>query len=225
MHMRTTHASPAQARLQLPPSDPLATHASLLERLKDLEDHQSWQRFYHTYRKVIFSFAIHHALTPTEAEEVVQEVVIAVARNLPHFHYDPARCSFKTWLFNLTIWRIRDQLRRRVIEASHIAPEFPTQGQIDAVTAAEYSPLATETQAQLAWETEWRRDLLARALERLKPHIQERHFQIFDLYGLRGWSAAEVSRTLNVSLARVYVTKHRVARLLRHEVAQLEKGG
>ena len=44
-----------------------------------------------------------------EAEEVVQETAIGVARRLPEFAYDPKVCRFKTWLLNLVRWRIQDQ--------------------------------------------------------------------------------------------------------------------
>lgn len=86
----------------------IATRATLLERLKDCEDQASWREFYDLYRDLIFSFAIKAGLTESEADDVVQETVIGVARKLPEFRYDPAKCSFKTWLLNQTVWRIKD---------------------------------------------------------------------------------------------------------------------
>src|SRR6266576_2330155 len=103
--MASTMASPADKSL--------ATRASLLHRLKDCDDQTSWQKFYELYRDLIYRFALKAGLTETEAEEAVQETVIAVARNLADFKYDPAVCSFKTWLLNQTSWRIKDQLRKR----------------------------------------------------------------------------------------------------------------
>src|SRR6476661_8350345 len=91
----------------------VATRASLLKRLKDCDDQASWQQFYDLYRELIRSFALKAGLTESEADEVVQETVIGVARKLPEFHYDPAKCSFKTWLLNQTVWRIKDQFRKR----------------------------------------------------------------------------------------------------------------
>ena len=91
----------------------LATRPSLLERLKTGDDSASWQEFYRTYGGLIRFFAAKAGLTEDEAEEVVQETAIGVARRLPEFVYDPKVCRFKTWLLNLTRWRIQDQLRRR----------------------------------------------------------------------------------------------------------------
>src|SRR5439155_7279392 len=96
------------------PSDELIpTRASLLERLKDLGDRASWDDFYQTYRELIYSVARKAGLKETEAEEVVQDTLIAVARKIPEFHYDPSVDSFKGWLLTVTRWRILDQLEKR----------------------------------------------------------------------------------------------------------------
>jgi len=73
------------------------------------------------------------------------------------------------------------------------------------------------------WDQEWEKGLFARALERVSQQIDERQFQIFDLYVTKGWPAGRVAKMLGVSVARVYLTKHRVAALLKKEVRRLEK--
>ncbi|HOB99802.1 MAG TPA: sigma-70 family RNA polymerase sigma factor [Verrucomicrobiota bacterium] len=199
-------------------TDSLATNASLLERLKDLEDQASWQEFCATYRNLIFSFALRHGLSPTESEEVVQETVITVARNLPQFRYDPKRCSFKTWLFNLTLWRIRDQLRRRRPQAASMQHK---PGETDRTSTVERIPGPEGAQPSVLWEEEWRKDLFERALDKVKAHVEEKRFQIYDLYALQGWGARDVARSLGVSLAQVYLTKHRISALLKREIQRL----
>src|SRR6266542_34920 len=92
----------------------LETRPSLLQRLQAGDDPQSWEEFYRTYGGLIRFFAEKAGLTADEAEEVVQETAICVARRLPDFTYDPKVCRFKTWLLNLVRWRIQDQLRKRV---------------------------------------------------------------------------------------------------------------
>src|SRR5436190_6144218 len=91
----------------------IQTRPSLLIRLKTGDDAESWQEFYRAYGKLVRDFAIHAGLTDTEADEVVQETAIAVARHLPDFEYDPKVCRFKTWLLNQSSWRIKDQLKKR----------------------------------------------------------------------------------------------------------------
>ena len=60
-------------------------------------------------------------------------------------------------------------------------------------------------------------------MEQVRGRIDERQFQVFDLYAAKGWPAGEVAKTLGISVARVYLTKHRVAALLKKEVQRLEK--
>src|SRR6266700_1200235 len=91
----------------------IQTRPSLLNRLKTGDDTESWQEFYRVYGKLVRDFAIQAGLTDTEADEVVQETAIAMARNLPEFHYDPKVCRFKTWLLNQASWRIKDRLKKR----------------------------------------------------------------------------------------------------------------
>src|SRR5436309_2320388 len=93
--------------------DPIPTRHSLLNRLKDWGDQASWQDFFDTYWRLIYNVAIKAGLTDTEAQEVVQETVIAVAKKIPEFKTDPAHGSFSAWLMQLTRWRIADQFRKR----------------------------------------------------------------------------------------------------------------
>src|SRR5439155_4963150 len=96
------------------PGEFIPTRRSLLSRLKDWNDQESWKVFFDTYWKLIFNAALRAGLTEAEAEDVVQETVIGVSKQLPAFVYDPARASFKTWLMRQTNWRIRDQFRKRM---------------------------------------------------------------------------------------------------------------
>ncbi|HTQ49990.1 MAG TPA: sigma-70 family RNA polymerase sigma factor, partial [Candidatus Acidoferrales bacterium] len=104
------------------PDEPssIRTRPSLLGRLKAGDDSQSWDEFYRIYGKLVRDFALQAGLSATEADEVVQETVIATSRHLPGYQYDPKKCRFKTWLLNQTSWRIKDQLKKRRRESSFI---------------------------------------------------------------------------------------------------------
>ena len=92
----------------------LPTRQSLLSRLKTWDDHESWRDFFDTYWRLIYGLAVKSGLTTTEAEDVVQETLLAVAKETPDFKYDPARGSFKGWLLEITRRRIANQVRRRL---------------------------------------------------------------------------------------------------------------
>src|SRR6185295_19341664 len=92
----------------------IPTRQSLLSRLKDWGDQESWKEFFDTYWKLIYSAALKSGLTDAEAQDVVQETVLSVAKKMPDFTYDPAVGSFKRWLLQLTGWRIYRQLQKRL---------------------------------------------------------------------------------------------------------------
>src|SRR6516165_3437175 len=110
------------ATMSLPHGTSLETRPSLLRRLQSGDDAESWKEFYRTYGGLIRFFAEKAGLTPDEAEEVVQETAVGVARNLPEFTYDPKVCRFKTWLLNLARWRIQDQIRKRRSNEKLVGP-------------------------------------------------------------------------------------------------------
>jgi RNA polymerase sigma factor (sigma-70 family) len=206
----------------------IQTRPSLLNRLKSGDDVQSWQEFYQVYGKLVRDFAIHAGLTDTEADEVVQETAIAMARHLPEYRYDPKVCRFKTWLLNQSSWRIKDQLRKRAkgaqlsgLPESGETPDLRSETARTSTTNRVPDPAAADLDA--VFETQWRKNLFGAALERVKEKFSLKQFQMFDLLVLKEWPAADVARSLGVTLANVYVTRHRIAAAIKKETKALEK--
>jgi len=200
--------------------DSYPTRSSLLVRLKDPQDHRSWQEFNAGYGRLIFGFARKAGLTETEAEEVVQETMISAAKNLPEFRYDPTVCSFKTWLLNLSRWRVLDQLRKRIPAKLSAASNG---SEADQTSTIERVPDPADQQLDAIWDQEWKSSLLTTALTRIKPQIDSKDWQIFDLYALKDWSPRDVARSLGVSVGRVYLTKHRISARIKKELKRLEE--
>src|SRR5258706_14947787 len=84
----------------------IPTRQSLLSRLKDWKDEESWRVFFDTYWKLIYGAAMKAGLSDAEAQDVVQETVISVLKSMPGFEYNTEKGSFKSWLLRLTNWRI-----------------------------------------------------------------------------------------------------------------------
>jgi RNA polymerase sigma-70 factor (ECF subfamily) len=155
-----------------------------------------------------------------EAQDVVQETVICVARDIDKFKRDRKFGSFKGWLRNLTRWRIADQLRSRKPNA--LGEDGLSNGSNRLVDLAEI-PDPVEGGLEAVWEAEWQSNLMEAALERVKRRVKEEHYQMFDLNVVREWPANKVAKTLEVSVAQVYLAKHRLLALLKKEVRMLER--
>jgi len=200
--------------------DTISTRYSLLSRLEDRGDQDSWRDFFNTYWRFIYSVALKSGLTEAEAQDVVQETVISVARDIHKFKRDRALGSFKGWLRNLTRWRIADQLRKRIRTGGEYDTDI--RRDIPPPDVADIPDPATEV-AESVWDEEWRVNLLNAAMETLKPCVKEEHYQIFDLYVLKQWPARTVADVLGVNVGMVYLVKYRMAALLKKEVRRLEQ--
>ena len=197
----------------------IATRRSLVERLADWGDQQRWQEFFDTYWKLIYSAARQSGLTDAEAQEVVQETVITVAKNIDKLKYNPAVGSFKGWLLQITRWRIVDQFRKREPGNAKRARSVD-----DASTATiERIPDSQISDLDAVWEAEWKENLFEAAIARVKKQIEPKQFQIFDCYVRKEWPAQKVAERLRVSVGQVYLARHRVGALLKKEIKALEK--
>ncbi len=201
-------------------NDLIPTRESLLSRLKDWRDEASWQDFFDTYWRLIYGVARKAGLGDAEAQDIVQETVLSVARKIDGFRYDPKVCSFKTWMLNLTRWRIINQFKQR--ERTACPTPLPIGDSADRTDALERIADPSGCDLEAIWDAEWEKNLLTAALERVKRQVAPEQFQIFDLCFLEGWPVRKVTQTLGVSAARVYLAKHRIGRLLKKELARLE---
>jgi RNA polymerase sigma factor (sigma-70 family) len=195
----------------------IATRETLLERLKETNNHASWQDFFDTYWRLIYGVAIKAGLNEVEAQDVVQDTVVTVARNIPEFEYDPAKCAFKTWLLNLTRWRIVDQIRRRQTVAANA--QLVESAVIEEI--ADPRGIVLET----IWEQEWQANLLDAATQRVKRQVSPKQYQMFYLHVLKELPIQEVARRVGANVGQVYLAKHRVGRLLKREIKRLEASG
>ena len=208
-------------------ADSIPTRQSLLARLKDWGDQASWREFFDSYWRLIHATALKAGLTESEAEEVVQEVMIAAAKKMPGFTYDPGKDSLKGWLLAVTRWKVADQFRKR--EKVGQPCRLPGSGETPDLRSDSTSRTATVERApdpkgiylDVIWDSEWRENLLRAALDRVKRRVNPAHYEMYHLHVVRGLSARETARALSVSAAAVHLAKHRVGRLVMSELRRL----
>jgi RNA polymerase sigma-70 factor (ECF subfamily) len=198
--------------------DPAATRSSLIGRLRDWGDAGSWQDFFDTYWKLIYSVATRAGLSEAEARDVVQETVVCVAKQIRDGGYDRTRGTFKNWLCLITRRRIIDHLRKRTDpKLRHVSMPGTTSRTDTLAQVADPAPIA-----DALWEQEWRKNLLDAALERVRHQVTPKQFQIFDLSVLRQLPVSKVTQLLKVNAAQVYLARHRVGALVKKQVKRLE---
>jgi RNA polymerase sigma-70 factor (ECF subfamily) len=193
--------------------------------MRNLDDRDSWRTFFDTYWRLIYNVARKSGLSDDQAQEVVQETVIAVAKKMPEFRYDPAQGSFKQWLLLICRRRIHDHLRRL----------YSTQGlakqrseELDRVKETVPSTMPPpDAQMDADWEQEWRDNIFQIALARVRQQANPKHYQVFDSCVLQGMRASVVASMLGLSSAQVYLAKHRISSAVKRVAreVELELGG
>jgi len=193
----------------------LPTRQSLLERLKCWDDQESWRDFFDSYGGLLYRTAVKAGLTDAEAQDVVQDTIITVARKIETFRYDPARDSFKGWLLYWTRKRISMEYRKR-------QRARPTAGLAESSVEIDQIPDPTGINLETVWEEEWTRAIWEEALSKVKAQVGSKQFQMFQLYVVKERPAVEVATALGVAVAQVYLAKHRVSALIKKELGQLK---
>jgi RNA polymerase sigma factor (sigma-70 family) len=195
------------------------TRRSLLLRLQNVLDNDSWKEFFETYWRLLYGAALKAGLSDVEAEDVVQEIIISVVKELPQLKYDEGK-SFKGWLLTLTSWRIADHYRKQKRQVPIDREAAPGETGTKIVErVADPAGIRLET----VWDEEWEMNVAEVAIERVKQKVDPGDYQIFDLYVFKQWSVARVAETLNIRKGRIYSIKHRIGALIKQEADKLRK--
>lgn len=74
------------------------TRPSLLIRVRDPADQAAWHEFVEIYRPVIVRLARQKGMQEADADDVAQEILLAIAKAVLEREHDPERARFRTWL-------------------------------------------------------------------------------------------------------------------------------
>src|SRR5262245_8514057 len=96
--------------------DPVATpHTSysLLERARDPGDAASWRKLTDLYSPLIRNWLRSYVAQPADGDDVLQDVLTMLVRELPGFEHNGHPGAFRAWLKGLTVNRLRVHWRTR----------------------------------------------------------------------------------------------------------------
>jgi RNA polymerase sigma-70 factor (ECF subfamily) len=193
------------------------TRPSLLIRLHGPRDEQAWAEFTAIYAPLIERLARHRGLQDADAADLVQEVLRTVARAIERNAFDPARGSFRGWLF-----RIARNLMINFLISQRRHPQG--SGDSNMQRLLEEWP-APDIEDSALFDVEYKRQLLYWAAEQLRGEFTELTWQAFWQTGVEGRSAKEVADALGTTIGTVYHYKSRVMARLRRKIEQVEDAG
>jgi RNA polymerase sigma factor (sigma-70 family) len=192
------------------------TRATLLARLYQAgtTDAEAWREFVDLYGRQVYKWCRCWQLQDADAREVTQQVLLLLLAKMKEFVYDPAR-SFRAWLKTVAqrAWRNLAESR------SH----RPLSGGGNEQWQRLLTLPARDDLAQRL-EQEFDRELLDRAMLRVRLRVAPHNWEAFRLTALDGVPAAEVGTRLSMKIANVYAARSNVQRLIRQEMEKLDGG-
>ena len=191
------------------------TRVSLLLRLRDSQDHQAWMEFVSLYEPLTYRLLRRHGLQDADAQEVMQDLFLAVSRNIDR--WDPAkdRGSFRGWLRRVARNLVINWLKHRERGAVAI-------GGSELQAMLEMLP-ADDGPETVEFDQEWRRALFHRAAEQVRSEVHLATWQAFWETGVMGTSPADAAKKLGMTVGAIRVAKCRVLARLQATVMEMEK--
>lgn len=178
------------------------TSLSLLERLRQPEDHASWERFVRLYTPLIYYWARNAGLQSNDAADLVQEVFTALLKIMPNFQLDPSK-RFRNWLRTVTLNKWREKQRRKSTVS---------------VAAEQLAAVEDPDVPEPFGEAEYRQQLVVRALKIMQAEFHPVTWQACWEYVVCERPPAEIAAQFKISIDSVYAAKSRVLRRLRQEL-------
>ncbi len=188
------------------------TSITLLETLRQTpKDAKAWEQFVWRYRPMIYGWCREWGLQGADAEDVAQDVLARLTEKLSGFRYDPSRC-FRAWLKTVTQHAWSDS----------ISSQFRGS---DSRMIGRLESLEAQADLKRRFEETFDRELMEIAVRRVQGRVASPTWEAFRLTALEGLSGAEASQRLSASVASIFVSKHRVQKLLKEEIRRLEGAG
>lgn len=189
------------------------TSVTLLARLGGASDAPAWDEFVRRYGPQVLGWCRHWRLQEADAEDVAQDVLLRVSKQMRTFQYDPGR-SFRGWLKTVTRAAWSDWLGacRRAV-----------QGSGDTAARETLESVAARDDLVGRLEAEFDRELLDTAAAQVRLRVDPKTWEAFHLTAVEGLSGAEAADRLGMKVAAVYVAKGRVQRMLQTEVKTLDR--
>lgn len=190
------------------------TRASLILRLPSAADADAWQQFVSIYEPFVYRYARRGGLQEADALELVQNVLLAVARAVGDWQPEAERGKFRTWLFRIA--------RNQLIDISRkLQRQISSRGGTTSVGLMGRAT-ALENFSGDGAALNHRRELFRWAANRVQHDVKPATWQAFWMTAVEDRSVDEVAKVLGISTGAVYIARSRVFSRLRDEVNQWE---
>ncbi len=185
------------------------TSATLLERLRNRADADAWKRLVDLYSPLLSTWLRRHALQDADVEDLVQEVLLTVAREAPKFQHSGRAGAFRHWLRSILANRLREFWRERRLRPV-AGGDSDFAGMLDQLQDP-------DSGLSHLWDQEHDQHVVRRLLAMIEPQFSPSTWQAFRRVVLDGARPDTVAAELGLSVNAVFIAKSRVLQRLREE--------
>ncbi len=186
------------------------TRPTLLIKIRDAGDARSWGEFVEIYTPLLYRYFRARGLDDADAADLGQEVMRSVARAIADFDYDPAKGTFRAWLYTVARNKLNSFFRKS-------ARQPKGSGRTTVLNAV--NAIADEdADLEAHWELEHRRRMFEWAAEQIRSNYEPHTWQAFERVALKQEDAAAVAADLGIKVGAVYVAKSRITAKLRETI-------
>lgn len=183
------------------------TRRSLIIRLGRADDQSAWEDFVSLYEPFLTRLVLRQGTPQRHVDDVVQTLLLAVARSVEQWESDGRPASFRRWLTTVSrnvVIRFLQQESRQI--SGDGGSQFLQQL---------HDFAATPDDAQLQ---RYERELILWAAERVRGEFQETSWKAFQRTVIEGESVEVAARELQVSPGSIYMSRSRIMARIRHVI-------
>lgn len=186
-----------------------STSLTLLERLRDDGETESWQELQDLYQPLLRKWLAKYSIQDSDAEDLIQEVMLAVSKEIAAFEHNGRTGAFRAWMRTilsnrlLMFWRSQKKTAKVLQESNFVRHIEQLQDPASALSRV--------------WDRDHDQMVAYQLLQRSQKHFTEQTWECFRRFALEGEPAKRVASELGVSINTVFIAKSRVLSRLREE--------
>lgn len=195
------------------------THESLIIQVKDPSNRDAWGKFVDLYRPVIHRIALARGMQDADAQDLTQQVLMAVSASIGRWEKLGEKTRFRHWLRRVARNAIFNAFSRRPPDQATGTSSF----QDLLVELPERTGFQHDVETDSLIQLEYRRELYLRAAAFVRSDVDPVTWRAFEMTVIDGTSNADAAQELGKSIGTIYAARSRVMKRLRAAVAEIEE--
>ncbi len=190
-----------------------STSISLLNRLQQTDDSKNWNRLVELYAPLLRLWLRKYDVQANDADDLVQEVLMAVSKDLKSFDHSGRPGAFRSWLRTILAHRLRNFWR-----AQGRRPQARGDSDIERRLELLEDPASELSEI---WNRQHDRHVVRQLLATTESSFEPSTWKAFCRVAIEGARPELVATELGISLNAVFIAKFRVLKRLREEAEGL----